>query len=617
MITVVKHYYSIKNFKHLIFSLFVFVFIFQNSSSITATDSLLNIIKTNKKNPNYINALISLSDIYSENGKNDSALYYLEIAASIANKQNANGLLIDLYTKEGICFDQKGAYKEAANIYFNALALAEKIKDRNRQVKVLINLGILNFNLQKGKEAVNFYKKALKISEELKDTISIIRALNNIGNACMTYLNDFNTAEKNFIRVIELGEKIKYDAAVKVGYNNLTEIYLHKNELEKAEAICNRALQKTPDCAFANYNMAGIYSLKKEYGKAAIYYESAINYGYNFPELIQVALKDQGEAWKKNGNYEKALLSYQKYVTLKDSLHKTATDNHIKELEVKYETTSKENQIIKLNSKQKQHKILILSLTVVILAGGVAGFFMYRNIRSKKIIAEQAIEIKEQKILQLEKDRQIIATHAVLEGEEKERGRLARDLHDGLGGILSGVKLKLTNFKGNYIINQENVEIFDHALDLLDNSIKELRRVAHNMMPEALLKFGLKDALQDFCSSICLDKKLNIAFKFYGEPGRFENALETTVYRIGQELVNNAIKHANATEIFVQLIQESIRVHLTVTDNGCGFDTSMINNLKSAGLQNIRARVQSFNGQFDIDSKPGKGTEIAVEFTIS
>jgi len=193
---------------------------------------------------------------------------------------------------------------------------------------------------------------------------------------------------------------------------------------------------------------------------------------------------------------------------------------------------------------------------------------------------------------------------------------LSRDLHDGPGGLLSVVKSKLTNMKGNYILSQDNVKQFDHAIGLLDDSIKELRRVSHNMMPEALIKSGLKDALQDFCDQISVGKKLSLTFNFFGENKRFENSLEITLYRIALELVNNALKHAKATEILVQVVQEDNRIYLTVMDNGQGFDPSKIDTLKSTGLRNTRARVESFNGHIDIDSQLGKGTEIGVEFEI-
>jgi signal transduction histidine kinase len=302
-------------------------------------------------------------------------------------------------------------------------------------------------------------------------------------------------------------------------------------------------------------------------------------------------------------------------MSLKDSIHNLQTEKHILELETKYQTEKHKKEIEILKAQKKQRNIFIYSLIAIFIVSGIAISFIYRNIHIKRIIAEQTIELSQQKIIKLEKERQLSATHAVLQGEETERNRLARDLHDGLGGLLSGVKMKLSTMKGNFVLSQENVDQFDHTIDLLDNSIKELRRVAHNMMPESLVKFGLKDALQDFCSQI--DSKANkINFQFYGEGNRLESSIEIAVYRIAQELINNSMKHAGASEILVQLVQEGPRVHLTVQDNGKGFDPNMIVSIKSAGLRNIRARVESFNGSLDIVSEPGKGTEVSVEFSI-
>jgi two-component system, NarL family, sensor kinase len=204
-----------------------------------------------------------------------------------------------------------------------------------------------------------------------------------------------------------------------------------------------------------------------------------------------------------------------------------------------------------------------------------------------------------------------------LQGEESERRRLARDLHDGLGGLLSGVKLNLMNLKkGNYTLTHEFENNFNNALNLLDNTIGELRRVAHNMMPESLVKFGLKDSLQDFCSQVNGGNKINIQFQFFGEGKRLDNSLENAVYRISQELINNSLKHAEANELIVHIIQDVSRIHLSVQDNGKGFNLDKLDTAKSAGLKNIRARVESFNGTIDIVSVPGKGTEISVEFII-
>jgi len=151
---------------------------------------------------------------------------------------------------------------------------------------------------------------------------------------------------------------------------------------------------------------------------------------------------------------------------------------------------------------------------------------------------------------------------------------------------------------------------------MLDSSITELRRVAHNMMPEALMKLGLKDTLTDFCSELGKVNPIQIDFQFYGQFDRVESNLEINIYRIIQELVNNVIKHAEAKELVVQMIQEPKRLCFIVLDNGKGFELKDIQFTKGIGLASIKSRVDTFNGQMEINSKPGKGTEITIEFSI-
>lgn len=581
-------------------------------------DSLLTVIKQAKvTNDNAYKALTEAGDMLTDLNKTDSAILLFNQAQKLAGDKKDSSKVIEMLLKKGMCQEQKGDYKQTAETYFQALAISERTKDEAMQVKSLINLGILNFNLKKGPTAIEYYTKAQKISERRRDTVGIIRALNNIGNASATLLNDLKTAEHNFLRSVELAKKTGFTTAIIVGYNNLTMIYAYTNELDKAEKYGSLAVGMCPNSAFALYNLAAIWNRKGNTRKAIAYYDSAFHYAETNPELKQVILKDKAEAQALLKEFDRAFHTYKDYTTLKDSLHKTETDNHIKELDVRYQTANKEKEIITLSSQKRLQRFMIVFLAIILVVGGIASFNTLRNFRNKKKIAEQAMALQEQKIRELEKDKQLVATHAVLEGEEKERSRLARDLHDGLGGLLSGVKLKLTNIKGNYLVNQESVEHFDHAVVLLDNSIKELRRVAHNMMPEALIKFGLKDALSDFCHQIASDKALKLTFNAVGTDVRLEQTLEITVYRIALELINNALKHAQATEIMVQLIQEDKRIYLTIQDNGKGFDPAKVNAFTSSGLRNIQARVESYNGRLDIDSIPGQGTEIGIEFDLS
>lgn len=580
-------------------------------------DSLLTLINQNKlSSNNAYKALSEAGDLLTNINKNDSAILLFNKAQAIACNQKDSSKIAEMLMKKGICQEQKGAYKETAELYFKALAIAERTKDEPMQVRALINLGILNFNLQKGQTAIDYYTKAQKISEHLKDTVGIIRALNNIGNASATLLNDTKTAEQNFLKSVELAKKTGFTTAIIVGYNNLTMIYATTNELDKAEKYGSMAVDMCPNNNFAIYNLATIWNKKGNARKAIVYYDSAFRYADIFPELKQAILKDKAEAEASLNEFDKAFRTYKAYTILKDSLHKTETDNHVKELDVQYQTATREKEIIKLSGQKKLQRFMLAFLAIILVVGGIASFNAHRNITHKKKIAEQAVALQEQTIRELEKDKQLVATHAVLEGEEKERSRIARDLHDGLGGLLSGVKLKLTNLKGNYLVSKESAEHFEHAVGLLDNSIKELRRVAHNMMPEALIKFGLKDALSDFCSQIASGKALKLNFNAVGTNVRLEQTLEITIYRIALELINNALKHAQASEIIVQLIQDEKRIHLTIQDNGKGFDPEKVNPLKSSGLRNIQARVESFNGRIDIDSRPGQGTEIGIEFDL-
>jgi len=162
--------------------------------------------------------------------------------------------------------------------------------------------------------------------------------------------------------------------------------------------------------------------------------------------------------------------------------------------------------------------------------------------------------------------------------------------------------------KGNLILPESDVPQFQNALGLLDNSISELRRVARNLMPESLMRYGLRAALTDYCGEID-----NVHLHFYGEEQRRDEKIEIALFRIIQELVNNSIKHSGARQINVQMICEERRINLVVQDNGKGFDLKNTDTSKTTGLNSIRSRVESLNGKIDILSSKDNGTEVQIE----
>jgi signal transduction histidine kinase len=213
-----------------------------------------------------------------------------------------------------------------------------------------------------------------------------------------------------------------------------------------------------------------------------------------------------------------------------------------------------------------------------------------------------------------EKEKQLLAMDSIIQGQELERSRMAKDLHDGLGGMLSGIKLNLSSMKGNMIIQENDVQLFAKSIFQLDGAIAEMRRIAHNMMPEALLKFGLNEAIQDYCDGINETRLVKMKFTWLGDKQRLEKSIEVVIYRIIQELTNNALKHAEAKNIFVQLDKHQQGISLTVEDDGKGFDASL--QTKGAGLQNVQARVDYLKGIFNIESESGKGTSASIDIPL-
>jgi signal transduction histidine kinase len=330
----------------------------------------------------------------------------------------------------------------------------------------------------------------------------------------------------------------------------------------------------------------------------------------------QLILRDLTQVEEKT-HHEAQAYSYLKQAdTISDSLKNIESKAAIAGIEAKYQAAEKEKEITRLQSeKQLQtlsirqqstlNYILFGSITVLLLLG----FLLYRNYRQKQ-------QLQQQTIGQLEKDKQLLAVNAMLKGQEEERSRLAKDLHDGLGGMLSGVKYSLSNIRENLIVTPDNIAVYERSLDMIDSSIRELRRVAHNMMPEMLMRFGLDEALKDYCQSVSSTKLLALRYQSFGFDTRLDSQAEIIVYRIVQELLNNILKHASATEVLVQLVREATRLNVLVEDNGRGFDTGILENNKGAGWTNIRSRVEYLKGKIDVHSEASKGTSVTIEFTL-
>lgn len=552
-----------------------------------ANDFVLK-VKAERRSIELGKVLSSLGNIYHFNGDFETALSYYLRADSAFRIQPDNKLLIRLYSSISEVYDRLKQFKKAGYYYQEILKLAQKTTDFESIVTAYITYANSVVDSGKYKVSEAYLFKALDLSISNNYPLGQLTAYYNLG-----YLE---SSRKNYRKALEYNKKVLQLAIKTVNYYDECDAY---NKLGRNSFFLNEFKSAQ------GYLKQGI-SLARKHG-----FKELLRKNLDVAVNVEIALK----------NFEVALNYREEYTSLYLETVDSEIQQQINFLEAKYQAHKREAAITQLMNEKKikdlqisRNKLWISGLLLIVLLLAVFAGSIHINYKHKRKIEQQESKLKEQKILELEKDRQLLATQSVLKGEETERSRLARDLHDGLGGLLLSIKLSLSSTKENMTFTEDGVDQYNKALGLLDTSMKELRRVAHNMMPEALVKFGLKDALADFSSLSNGDSSTQITFQSFGEEKRIDSRYEIGLYRIAQELINNALKYSKATELMVQLIQEADRVHLTVQDNGKGFDMEILKTSKGAGIANIKSRVESLNGYFDIYSEPDKGTEACIEF---
>ena len=247
--------------------------------------------------------------------------------------------------------------------------------------------------------------------------------------------------------------------------------------------------------------------------------------------------------------------------------------------------------------------VLIIGTTVVVVL--IAGLFFFVIVYQRKMIKNQVA------LRRLEDERQQELLKAVIDAQESERKRLAEDLHDSVGQVLSAIKLKL--HKLDKLDEGQNAMLAD-TRKLTDECIQEIRNIIHNVLPPVLTDFGLIDALQALCVKMNDNTPIQVTFTRKLADERFGSEIELTLYRIAQELFGNAVKHSEATTIHVDLAKNGNTLVMSFRDNGRGFNIDTVKH--GFGIKNLRSRVQLINGKIDIYSKPLSGTITTINIPL-
>lgn len=623
------------------------------------TDSLLNVLKTAKEDENKILLLFKIGQEFENSDLESAKSYYLQ-ARALGKKISYPLTEVKFISNYTFALNMQGKLDSSLVWNLKGIEEAKKLGDDEQLAKAYFNTGTSYQYLHDYESAVKYYQKGLVLFDKINNKVYTAQA-NDILQHLYTSMKQYDRAKKHGRSAVSEFRKLDQPKMLAYSLCNLGVVYGYTNQKDSALIYFKEAEQITKNIddqvlrATVELNLADVYLWKKQFEKSKKYYESVLRIveKNDLPESKSTVLRGLSYYYMYMSDYEKSLqygeqalaisrkyqlrddhilnldqmasLAYINKDTwkgkayeiqsqaIRDSLMNEQilqnTINTEKRFELDKKNTQLQLQQETIDRKNLLNWFLIGGLIALLLIG-VLG---YRNYQHRK-------KLQQQRINELETEKQLSATEAILKGEEQERTRLAKDLHDGLGGMLSGIKYSFQNMKENLILTPENAHAFERSIDMLDSSIKEMRRVAHNMMPEMLVRYGLNVALKEFCNEINRSGVLKTTYQFIGvNEISIEQTNAVTVYRIIQELVHNAIKHANAKNLLVQIhtSQEERMLSVIVEDDGKGFDVALIQDGQGMGWRNVQNRIEFLKGKIDLNSAPHKGTSILMEIPLS
>lgn len=512
-------------------------------------------------------------------------------------------------------------YEKAISLYLEASQRFEKLHKENLLFYTYNNIIDVYVKLNKFQSALQYAWANYRLSQKTNDPFQLGMSLITLGMSKMK-MKQYDSVATYFKRAAAYGAMVKSPIVQTHAWRLLANYYADvdqnfKAAFEPARKAVDFATQTGNSLYRAQaYDAIGnVYQGLGNYSEAVFYLKktAAVSDSNSLLEPAKYAYRSLSEIEEKQHHYDKALHYLHRFIDAKDSLTEKDHEKQINELESKYQSQRKEQQIANLQKEQQIQQLQLKKRSVInnALWGGIVALLIisvliYINFRRRH-------QLQDLRIRDLEQERQLVAVQSVMKGEEQERSRLARDLHDGVGGLLSGVKLSLKAMEANAFIQEENRKAIDHAVMQLDHSIAELRRVSHNIMPESLIRYGLKETVENYCENLHLSGSVQVQVQSYGLEKRLDQSREIIIYRMIQELLNNVLKHADAKRILLQMVRNGNRLSITVEDDGNGFDTEKSDKKNGAGLVNIKARVEYLGGTVDIHSNPGEGTSVHIE----
>ena len=526
----------------------------------------------------------SLGITYIRMSNYDSAAIYINKAINICENAGYNANLGTLYRNLGEIFLELEQYNNARKYVLKGFDISNQQNSADGKASAYILLGRVDTDEGNQQSAMENYKLAEKIYLESGDSLSLYNIQNNIG---VLYMDQHNlkAAADYFTKALEGYRKLEFTRGVIVVLGNQSAMLSDQGRYKEALAINDTVLKLAAKHGYSGYRKDALNNISDNYAKMGNY-KKAFEY-----QTLQYNLKDSIFTIEKEDRIANLLLKYEKE---KDQARILALQNDKLEQDV----------VLKQKTLQR-NAFLYAGLTILALAVFLFLYIQQRRIKDR-VIAQQ-------KILQLEEEKKLMAAKLLVEGQEEERKRIATELHDGLGVLLSATKMQFSTIRDK---SPENRELIEKATRMLEQASGDVRKISHNMMPGLLTKLGFYEAVEDLFEKVNDTSGMNAVCEISGEQARLSENREIMLYRIIQEMVNNTLKHAKAANIRLHIEILPQMLDIVFADDGVGFDFKVEVEAQSLGLKNIQSRVHFLNGTLTVDSHPGEGVKYYMQVPL-
>ncbi|WP_323756782.1 sensor histidine kinase [Roseivirga sp.] len=549
----------------------------------------------------------------------DEAMIYINKSIAIYLTSNDNRSAADSYLNKGNLLNSLGAMDSAYVSFQNALKEYEALDLKSMMPYALINMATVAVQLDRLEDAKKGFVRSKDILIEGDKNPQLLGfSYNGIGGVYQAK-DLYDSALLMFMEGEKYALLAQNEYLISMVYNNLGDTYAHKQEYKTAITYLDKAHElktKIGDqagLASVSITLASTYGDLGEYKKADKYYLEGIKLAEQVDDKVtkRKAYQEMYLFQKELNNFANSLSYLEKFMVLDDSLINNRNLDKIAELNTQYETEKKEQQIALQEAqlgeqelKLERNRLLMIGLVLIAILF-LAIIFLVRN-RAKKneqLILQQAqLKLRETEL------------NAVINSQEKERGRFARDLHDGFGQLISVLKLNLSSLTDKDAqYPEKRLEVFKNGESVINDMYAELRSICFDLMPQTLVKKGVTIALKEFGDRITQSKKVVCEVMVFSNKERLPEIVEISLFRICQEWVNNVMKYAEASHITIQLTRDETELTLTVEDDGKGFDAEFFYSGKGNGWKNIQTRLNLIKGEFDLDTQPNRvGTMMTV-----